>query len=72
MKIPAGQTMSCMSFRYGVNRFQFLEIMIEDKAMDFLREEEFREHRFPSEWELDELEKKHKESKRRNRRKGTQ
>ena len=33
--------------------------------------EEFGDRRFPSEWELDELEKKQKESKRRNRRKGT-
>ena len=33
-------------------------------------EEEIRDRRFPSEWELDELEKKRKESKYRNRRKG--
>ena len=62
--------MSCMSFRYGANRIQFLKIMIEDKAMGFLGEE-FRDRHFPSEWELDEMEKKKKESKRRNRRKGT-
>ena len=62
--------MSCMSFRYGANRIRFLEIMIEDKSMGFL-EEEYGDRRFPSEWELDELEKKQKESKRRNRRKGT-
>ena len=33
-------------------------------------EEEIRDRRFPSEWELDELEKKRKESKYRSRRKG--